>query len=45
LYVDNVTNKLAVLSNNVANTVNIPQLNRQVVNQPRTIGLDFQYHY
>jgi iron complex outermembrane receptor protein len=45
LYVDNVTNKLAVLSNNVANTVNIPQLNRQVVNQPRTIGIDFQYHY
>ena len=45
LYVDNLTNKLAILGDNVANTVNIPQYNRLVTSQPRTIGIDFQYHY
>jgi outer membrane receptor protein involved in Fe transport len=45
LYVDNLTNKLAILGDNVANTVNIPQYNRLVTSQPRTIGIEFQYHY
>lgn len=45
LYVDNLTDKLAILSSNVAQTVNIPQNNRLVTNQPRTIGIDLQYHY
>jgi iron complex outermembrane recepter protein len=45
LYVDNLANKLVILGDNVANTVNIPQYNREVTSQPRTIGIDFQYHY
>ena len=45
LFCDNVTNKLAILTNNVAQTVNIPSVNRWVTNQPRTIGVDFQIRY
>ncbi|HMK85791.1 MAG TPA: TonB-dependent receptor [Steroidobacteraceae bacterium] len=45
LFCDNLTNKLAILTNNVAQTVNIPSLNRWVSNQPRTIGLDLQLRY
>jgi len=33
------------LTNSVAQTVNIPTLNRGVTTQPRTIGLDFQIRY
>jgi iron complex outermembrane receptor protein len=45
LFCDNLTDKLAILTNNVAQTVNIPSLNRWVTNQPRTIGIDLQVHY
>ncbi len=45
LFCDNVTNKLAILTNNVAQTVNIPSVNRWVTNQPRTIGIDVQVRY
>jgi iron complex outermembrane recepter protein len=45
LFCDNVTNKLAFLTNNVAQTVNIPSVNRLVTNQPRTIGVDLQVHF
>ena len=45
LFVDNLTDKMAILTNSVATTVNIPQLNRLVTSQPRTIGIDFQYRY
>ena len=45
LFCDNVTNKLAILTNNVAQTVNIPSVNRWVTNQPRTIGVDFSIRY
>ena len=45
LFCDNVTNKLAFLTNNVAQTVNIPSLNRLITNQPRTIGVDLQVHF
>ena len=45
LFCDNVTNKLAFLTNNVAQTVNIPSLNRLITNQPRTIGVDMQVHF
>jgi outer membrane receptor protein involved in Fe transport len=45
LFCDNVTNKVAILTNNVAQTVNIPSVNRWVTNQPRTIGVDFQLRY
>jgi iron complex outermembrane receptor protein len=45
LFADNVTNKLALLTNSVAQTVNIPTLNRLVTNQPRTIGIDLQVRF
>jgi iron complex outermembrane recepter protein len=45
LFCDNLTNKLAILTNNVAQTVNIPSVNRWVTNQPRTIGIDLQVRY
>ena len=44
-FVDNVTNKLALLSNTGALSANIPILNRVAVNQPRTIGVDLSFHY
>jgi iron complex outermembrane recepter protein len=45
LFCDNVTNKVAILTNNNAQTVNTPLLNRWVTNQPRTIGIDVQFRY
>jgi outer membrane receptor protein involved in Fe transport len=45
LFVDNLTDKMAILTNNTAQTVNIPSLNRWVTNQPRTIGVDVQFRY
>jgi outer membrane receptor protein involved in Fe transport len=45
LFCDNLTDKLAILTNNVAQTVNIPSVNRWVTNQPRTIGIDLQVRY
>jgi outer membrane receptor protein involved in Fe transport len=45
LYVDNLTDKMAILTNSTAQTVNIPSLNRWVTNQPRTIGVDLQIRY
>jgi outer membrane receptor protein involved in Fe transport len=45
LFCDNIANKMAILTNNVAQTVNIPSVNRWVTNQPRTIGIDVQIRY
>jgi hypothetical protein len=45
LFCDNLTDKVAILTNNVAQTVNIPSLNRWATNQPRTIGIDLQVRY
>ena len=45
LFVDNVTNKLALLSDTGALSANVPILNRVAVNQPRTIGVDLSFHY
>ena len=45
LFCDNVTDKRAILTNNVAQTVNVPSFNRWVTNQPRTAGVDFQVRY
>jgi iron complex outermembrane recepter protein len=45
VFCDNLTDKMAILTNNVAQTVNIPSLNRWVTNQPRTIGVDLQVRY
>jgi len=45
LFVDNLTNKLAVQTiNNTFFTGNIPDLIRGTVNQPRTIGVKLDYH-
>src|SRR6202167_5701213 len=45
LFCDNLTDKMAILTNNVAQTVNIPSVNRWVTHQPRTIGVDLQMGY
>jgi iron complex outermembrane recepter protein len=45
LFVNNLANKFAILTNNTAQTVNIPSVNRWVVTQPRTIGIDLQVRY
>jgi iron complex outermembrane receptor protein len=45
LFCDNLTDKMAILTNNVSQTVNIPSLNRWVTNQPRTMGIDLQVRY
>jgi iron complex outermembrane recepter protein len=45
LFCDNVANKMAILTNNNAQTVNIPTVNRWVTAQPRTIGIDVQFRY
>jgi iron complex outermembrane receptor protein len=45
LFVDNLANKMAILTNNTAQTVNIPSVNRWVTTQPRTIGIDLQVRY
>jgi iron complex outermembrane receptor protein len=42
LFVDNLTNKQAFLSNTTNYALNIPSLNRVATNQPRTIGLSFE---
>ena len=45
LFCDNLTDKRAILTNNVAQTVNVPSFNRWVTNQPRTFGVDLQVRY
>jgi outer membrane receptor protein involved in Fe transport len=45
LFVDNLADKMAILTNNTAQTVNIPTVNRWVTTQPRTIGVDLQIRY
>lgn len=45
LFVDNVTNKQAFLSYTHDYAENIPSLNRLATNQPRTVGVTFQFHY
>lgn len=45
LFVDNLTDRLVHLADAYALSVQIPTLNRVVVNQPRTIGLELQYRY
>jgi outer membrane receptor protein involved in Fe transport len=43
LYVTNVANKMALISNSPAINVNSPTFNRVAVAQPLTIGLDLHY--
>jgi len=46
LFVDNLTNKLALTTaNNTTFQFNIPQLIRYTVNQPRTVGVQLDYHF
>jgi iron complex outermembrane recepter protein len=45
LFVDNLTNKMALLGDTGALSANIPILNRIATNQPRTIGVDLTYRY
>jgi outer membrane receptor protein involved in Fe transport len=45
LFVDNVTNKRALLSDTGALSANISILNRVTVNQPLTGGIDLSYRF
>ena len=45
LFVNNVTNKLALLTNSPAININIGSFNRVAVEQPLTFGIDFNYHF
>jgi outer membrane receptor protein involved in Fe transport len=46
LFVDNLTNKVALISaNNTSFQFNIPQLVRYSTNQPRTVGVQLDYHF
>ena len=43
LFVDNLTNKMALLSDTGALSANVSIFNRVATNQPRTIGVDLNY--
>lgn len=45
LFLDNLTNKKALLSDTGALSANIPILDRVATNQPRTIGADLSYKF
>jgi iron complex outermembrane recepter protein len=45
LFVDNVTNRLALLTNASAINVNVPTFNRTAMEQPLTFGLDLSFHF
>jgi outer membrane receptor protein involved in Fe transport len=45
LFVDNLTNKMALLSDTTPLSTYIPVLNRVSTNQPRTIGVDLNYRF
>ena len=45
LFVDNLTNKKALLSDTGALSANIPIFNRIATNQPRTVGVDAAYKF
>jgi hypothetical protein len=45
LFLDNLTNKRALLSDTGALSANIQILNRVATNQPRTIGADLSYKF
>jgi iron complex outermembrane recepter protein len=45
LFVNNVFNKVALLSNSPAINVNVPSFNRTAVAQPLTFGIDVSYHF
>jgi outer membrane receptor protein involved in Fe transport len=45
IFVDNLTNKKALLSDTGALSANVPIFNRVATNQPRTIGADLSYKF
>jgi iron complex outermembrane recepter protein len=45
VFVDNLTNKVAQLSDTTPLSTYVPILNRVATNQPRTIGLDLSYKF
>jgi iron complex outermembrane receptor protein len=45
LFVNNVTNRLALLSNSPAINFNVPTFNRTAVEQPLTFGIDLSYRF
>ena len=46
LFVDNLTNKVALISaNNTSFQFNIPQVVRYSTNQPRTVGVQLNYKF
>jgi iron complex outermembrane recepter protein len=45
VFVDNVTNRLALLTNASAINVNVPTFNRTAVAEPLTYGVDLTYHF
>jgi iron complex outermembrane recepter protein len=44
-FVDNLTNKVALLSDTGALSANVPIFNRVATNQPRTFGVDLNYRF
>jgi len=44
MFVNNVTNKMALLTNSPAINVNVATYNRTAVSQPMTVGIDLTYH-
>jgi outer membrane receptor protein involved in Fe transport len=45
LFVNNVTNRLALLTNSPAINFNVPTFNRTAVEQPLTFGIDLSYRF
>ena len=45
LFADNLTDRLAQLTNFNALSANVPQFNRVAIAQPRTVGIDLKYRF
>jgi outer membrane receptor protein involved in Fe transport len=45
LFVDNVTDKRAIIANTNALSFNVATFNRVATNQPRTIGMTLSYNF
>jgi iron complex outermembrane recepter protein len=45
LFVTNIADKRALLSNITQDAVNLPTFNRIAVTQPRTAGIDLKYRF
>jgi iron complex outermembrane recepter protein len=45
IFADNAFNTRAILENDYSLSVNVPTFNRTLFSQPRTVGLDLNYHF